>query len=119
MPKNHLSAHDRYIRSILSHASVAREFFEKHLPPDVIKIIDFSTLEPQKDSFINDKLRLKVADLLFSVNFNGDPGYIYLLLEHASKPDRLLPYRMLQYTMSIMDQHLKNRKTKNCLLLCL
>lgn len=67
----------------------------------------FSTLKAQKDSFINDKLRLKVADLLFSVNFNGDPGYIYLLLEHTSKPDRFLPYRMLQYTLGIMDQHLK------------
>lgn len=107
MPKNHLSPHDRYIRSILSNAPVAREFFEKHLPKDVIKAIDFSTLMPQKDSFVNDKLRLKVADLLFSVNVNGDPGYIYLLLEHASTPDRFLPYRMLQYTLSIIDHHLK------------
>lgn len=107
MPKNHLSPHDRYIRSILSNAPVAVEFFEKHLPKDVIKAIDFSTLMPQKDSFVNDKLRLKVADLLFSVNVNGDPGYIYLLLEHASTPDRFLPYRMLQYTLSIIDHHLK------------
>ena len=107
MPKNHLSPHDRYIRSILSNLPVAREFFEKNLPEDVVKAIDFSTLTPQKDSFVNDKLRLKVADLLFSVSFNGDPGYIYLLTEHASTPDRFLPYRMLQYTMSIMDQHLK------------
>lgn len=115
MPKNHLSPHDRYIRSILSNVPVAREFFEKHLPADVIQSIDFSTLEPQKDSFINDKLRLKVADLLFSVKFNGDPGYIYLLLEHTSKPDRFLPYRILQYTLSIMEQHLKkleNEKSK-------
>jgi len=112
MPKNHLSPHDRYIRSILSNTPVAREFFEKHLPPEVIKTIDFSTLEVRKDSFINDKLRLQVADLLFSVNFHGDPGYIYLLLEHASTPDRLLPYRMLQYTLSIMEHHLKKSKKK-------
>ena len=110
MPKTHLSPHDRYIRSILSNAPVAREFFEKHLPKEVLKAIDFSTLEPQKDSFINDKLHLQVADLLFSVNFNGDPGYLYLLLEHTSKPDRFLPYRMLQYTLGIMDQHLKKLK---------
>jgi len=107
VPKNHLSPHDRYIRSILSNTPVAVEFFEKHLPKEVIKAIDFSTLEPQKDSFVNDKLRLKVADLLFSVNVNGNPGYIYLLLEHASTPDRFLPYRMLQYTLSIIDHHLK------------
>lgn len=111
MPKNHLSPHDRYIRSILSNPPVAREFFEKHLPVEVVKVIDFPTLTLQKDSFVDDKLRMRVADLLFSVNFNQDPGYIYLLMEHASKPDRLLPYRMLQYTLSIIDQHL--RKSKN------
>lgn len=112
MPKNHLSPHDRYIRSILSNLPVAREFFEKHLPEEIIKVIDFSTLTPQKDSFVNDKLRVKVADLLFAVNFNGDPGYIYLLTEHASKPDRFLPYRMHQYIMGIMDLHLKKSKNK-------
>ncbi len=112
MPKNHLSPHARYIRSILNNPPVAREFFEKHLPPEIIKAVDFTTLSPQKDSFINDKLRLQVADLLFSVNFNGEPGYLYLLLEHASTPDFSLPYRMLQYILSIIDQHLKKSKDK-------
>jgi predicted transposase/invertase (TIGR01784 family) len=91
---------------------VAQEFFEKHLPEELLSLIDFATLSPQKDSFITDKLRQQVADLLFSVNFNGDPGYIYLLTEHTSKPDKFLPYRMHQYVISIMDRHLKKHSPK-------
>lgn len=110
MAKKHLSSHDRYIRSVMSHLPVACEVFKKHLPTEVVKTVDFSTMKLEKDSFINDKLKLKVADLLYSVNFNDEPGYLYLLVEHASKPERFLPYRMFHYTLSIMDQHLEKTK---------
>lgn len=105
MTTHHLSPHDRYMRAVLSKPLVAQDFFEKSLPTEIVQNIDFSTLKLQKDSFINDKLRVKIADLLYSVNLNGTPGYLYLLTEHASTPDRLLPYRMMQYVMSIMDHH--------------
>lgn len=107
MTKKRLSPHDRYVRSIMSNTEVAMEFFETHLPEEVAKAIDFSSLEAQKDSFVDDKLRLQVADLVYSVNFHNEPGYIYILLEHASTPDKLLPYRMLKYTLSIIEAHLK------------
>ena len=110
--ENHLCPHDRYVRSVMSLPGVAQEFFKKHLPAEVINVIDFSSIALQKDSFINDKFRLKVADLLFSVNFNDDPGYVYLLLEHTSNPDRFLPYRMLEYILGIIDQHRTKAKNK-------
>lgn len=112
MPKNRISPHDRYIRSMMSHPKVVQEFFETNLPTKVREAIDFSSIELQKDSFIDDKLRLQIADLLYSVNFQGEPGYIYLLLEHASKPDRLLPFRMLKYMVAIMEHHLTKTAAK-------
>jgi predicted transposase/invertase (TIGR01784 family) len=112
MKKNHLSPHDRYVRSIMSDQAVAREFLEAYLPKDVSKAIDLSTLEVQKDSFIDDKLKLQVADILYAVKFQESAGYIYVLIEHASTPDPLLPFRMLKYTLSIMDAHLKKTKDK-------
>ena len=107
MPKNHLSPHDRYIRSILSHPNVAQEFFSNHLPRKILDCIDLSSLELQKESFIDDKLNLQIADLLYKVTFDDQSGYLYLLMEHASTPDKLLPFRMLKYTTAIMDHHLK------------
>jgi len=73
--------------------------------------IDFTTLKLQKDSFIDDKLRLQVADLLYLVNVEGESGYIYLLLEHASTSDPLLPFRMACYVLAVMKNHLIKTKS--------
>src|SRR5260221_6445814 len=112
MPKKHLTPHDHYTRSILSKPLVAQELFEHHLPEWIKKKIDFSTLALQKESFINDNLKLQIADLLYSANFDGKKGYVYLLLEHASTPDKLLPFRMLKYILAVMDHHLKQNGDK-------
>ena len=79
MPKKHLSPHDRYFRHVLNIPQVSHEFFAKHLPPEVLAAIDLSSLTPQVD----DKLKLQIADLLYSVNFHGEPGYVYLLITHT------------------------------------
>ncbi len=107
MAQKGISAHDRFIRKAFTEPEVAEEFFKHYLPPEIQKSIDFSSLSLQKNSFIDDKLRMQIADLLYSANFNDKPGYLYVLLEHTSSHDKFLPYRMLKYTLAIMDQHLK------------
>ena len=112
MPKNRLSPHDRFIRNLMTNPKVIEEFFKQHLPNKISKAIDFSTIEPQKESFIDDRLRLQIADLLYAVRFYNETGYLYLLLEHASTPDRLLAFRMLKYMLAIMEHHLKKTKSQ-------
>ncbi|MBL0941156.1 MAG: Rpn family recombination-promoting nuclease/putative transposase [Alphaproteobacteria bacterium] len=113
MTKNHIaSPHDRFVRAIMTNPKVIQEFFETNLPQEVKDLIDFSSITPEKESFINDKLRLQIADILFSVEFQGEPGYLYLLLEHASSPDKMLPFRMLKYMISILDHHLIKTNTQ-------
>ena len=110
MTKNKLSPHDRFTRSLLSHPKVIEEFFRKNLPDKIKDAIDFSSVKLQKESFIDDNLKLQIADLLYSVKFHGQPGFLYILLEHASTPDPFLPFRMLKYMVAIMDHHLKTTK---------
>lgn len=97
MPKNRLSPHDRFVRSLMTNPKVIREFFETHLPREMREAIDLTSIQPQKESFIDDKLRVQIADLLYAVHVNGEPGFIYLLIEHQSSPDKLLPFRLLKY----------------------
>lgn len=111
MSKNRLNPHDRFTRAMMTNQKVIREFFESHLPDNIKNVLDFSSILPQKDSFVDDKLRLQIADLVYEVKFNGSPGFIYLLLEHASTPDKLLPFRMIKYMLAIMDQHLKKTQS--------
>lgn len=107
-----LSPHDRFTRSSMSHPKVSEEFFQKHLPEKIKNIMDFSSIELQKESFIDDKLKQQIADLLFAVKFNGQPGFLYILFEHASSSDPLLPFRMLKYMIAIMEEHLKTIKIR-------
>ncbi|AIL13759.1 hypothetical protein IM40_10170 (plasmid) [Candidatus Paracaedimonas acanthamoebae] len=107
MSKNRLSPHDRYIRSVFTNPKVVREFFEANLPEKVKEAIDLSNIEPQKESFIDDKLKQQISDILFATKFNNEEGYLYVLLEHASTPDKMLPLRLVKYMSAIVDQHLK------------
>src|SRR3990167_7936184 len=107
MPKNKLSNHDRFTRSLMSHPKVVEEFFRDNLPEKIKKNLDFSSIEFRRESFIDDKLKLKVVDMLYEAKFDGQPGFLYLLFEHASTPHAMLPLRMLNYIVAIMNDHIK------------
>ena len=116
MSKKHLSPHDRFTRAMMTNKRVIEEFWTLQLSDDIKSLIDLSTIAPQKESFVDDKLRLNIADLLYSVNLKREPGtdepetgYIYLLLEHQSTSDPLMPYRLVKYMIGIIDHHLKHK----------
>lgn len=105
--------HDRYLKSVLEDPKIAADFFNHHLPAKVRKAVDLSTLKAQKESYLDPKLDMGITDVLFSADFKGQPGYLYVLLEHTSTPDKMLPFRMLNYSVAIMRHHLKiNSKNK-------
>lgn len=112
MPNSHLSAHDRYVRSCFAHPALAKEFLSRYLDEPILEGMDLSSLALTKESYIKDTLRQKVTDLLYTVNYQGKPGYLYILIEHASTPHPLLPFRVLGYMSSIMEDHIKHTKTR-------
>ena len=112
MTHNHPSPHDRFIRSMMSDQLVAREFFEQHLPENIKKLVHLNTLKPQSDSFVDEELKMKMVDLLYRVQFGEKEGYLFLLLEHQSKPDKWMAFRLLKYSLAIMEKHLKETHAK-------
>ncbi|MHA2040139.1 MAG: Rpn family recombination-promoting nuclease/putative transposase [Promethearchaeota archaeon] len=36
--------------------------------------------------------------MLYTAQFGQRQGYLYLLVEHQSTPDKLMPYRLLKYS---------------------
>lgn len=109
---NKLSVHDRLTRSLMMNPKVAEEFFKVNLPDKIQEIIDFTSLRLKPDSFVDDNLKVQEADLLYSADFNGQPGFLYILFEHASSAQELLPFRMIKYMIAIMDKHLKEHETR-------
>jgi predicted transposase/invertase (TIGR01784 family) len=91
----------------MAEPQVSRAFFEHHLPINIKAAINLETLHLHKESYVDEQLKLLVTDMLFSADFGATPGYLYLLVEHQSMADRLMPLRILKYMTAIMEQHLK------------
>ena len=77
----------------------------KLLAADLVDKLDFSRAERQNRSFIPDDLQKQEADILYMVPFQRGRGFvwIYVLLEHQSKPDRTMAYRLLSYMVQVWE----------------
>ncbi len=101
---------DQFLKKVLSIPKVAKEFFETHLPENIKKAIDISSLEMTKHSFIDGQLKETLSDCLFKSSSSN--GYVYILLEHQSTIDPNIAIRMRQYMMSICQMHIKEQDPK-------
>lgn len=104
--------HDRITKKLLSKSEIAHAFFDVHLPLPLKKVVDLDTLEPTKGTFVDAVMREHLTDILYKVQVEGQAGYLYLLIEAQHKPDPLMPFRILQYSVNIMRQHIDNQKAK-------
>ncbi|WP_375333726.1 Rpn family recombination-promoting nuclease/putative transposase [Candidatus Tisiphia endosymbiont of Xenochironomus xenolabis] len=100
--------HDEIFRKSMENPIVAKEFLATHLPKDVLALIDSTTVKLEKDSFIEPDLSETISDVLFSVKFNDQDGYIFLLLEHQSTVDKMMAFRLFKYMINICDRYLTN-----------
>ncbi|MDN3030157.1 MAG: Rpn family recombination-promoting nuclease/putative transposase [Candidatus Tisiphia sp.] len=106
--------HDEIFRKSMENPIVAKEFLATHLPKDVLALIDSTSLKLEKDSFIEPDLSETISDVLFSVKFNDQDGYIFLLLEHQSTVDKMMAFRLFKYMINICDRYLTtNPKAKS------
>ncbi|MBG6242954.1 MAG: Rpn family recombination-promoting nuclease/putative transposase [Candidatus Symbiopectobacterium sp. Dall1.0] len=107
MTTSSLSQHDALFKKFLGDIAVARDFLEVHIPPHLRERCDFSTLAMESGSFIEDDLRTQCSDMLYSVQMNAGKGYIYTLIEHQSRPEKLMAWRLMRYSMAAMQRHLE------------
>ena len=102
-----VKGHDHFFKKSMSRINVACEFFENALPADILQKVYLNTLKALPTSFIDNTLSEGVVDLLYSVDFKGATGYLWVLCEHQSTPDRLITLRMQKYMLRICSDHLK------------
>jgi predicted transposase YdaD len=80
------------------------------LPPGLAARLDLDKLTPVPASFVDETLRWRYSDLLFTAPLDDRDAYVYLLAEHQSSADPLMAYRMLRYVTRIWDQHLRGHR---------
>src|SRR5579872_346189 len=76
---------------------------------EIAERLDFRRAERLNRSFIPDSLQKQEADLLFRVPYRDDKHevWVYLLVEHQSKPDRLMGLRLLSYMVQIWETQVR------------
>jgi predicted transposase YdaD len=99
--------HDRLFQAIFSQPHHAGALLRAVLPATIARRMDFRTLRLDKRSFIEERLRAHYTDLLFRVRLGGRPAYVYILFEHQSSIDVLMPVRLLVYMSAIWDDYLR------------
>lgn len=85
----------------------AVSFFQEHLPEDIVARTDWRTLRIVKETFIAPELKERFSDLVYTVRIREMLVFIYLLFEHQSSPDPLMPLRFYHYMGGIWDLYLK------------
>jgi predicted transposase/invertase (TIGR01784 family) len=101
-----LFPHDALFKKVFENQMVAKEFFLMHLPEEIKSMIDIENLKLEKETYIESDLTNSMSDVLFKTKFNDTDGYLYILIEHQSKTDSLMAFRLFKYMISICDRHL-------------
>lgn len=98
--------HDALFKTFLKYPETARDFLEIHLPLELYRLCDMQTLKLEPASFIEENLRAYYSDVLWSVNTTEGEGYIYVVIEHQSRPDAHMAFRLMRYAIAAMQSHL-------------
>ncbi|WGM03654.1 Rpn family recombination-promoting nuclease/putative transposase [Arsenophonus nasoniae] len=99
--------HDAVFKQFLSEKETAKDFFDAWLPGEIKALCDLESLKVESGSFIDAGMKNYQSDILYSVNTQQGQGYVYLLIEHQSTPDKLMAWRLMRYSMAAMQKHLE------------
>lgn len=110
-PFQHQAVHqpnDKLFRSTFSELENAVAFFQNYLAEDLVKSLDWSTLQQQSGSFIDEELSGSESDLLFHVSSPQGGALVYILFEHQSTEDPWMALRLLRYMARIWEKQRSN-----------
>ena len=71
--------------------ALARDVFKAFIPTSVSCQLDFDTLVPQKQTYVSEAHKHREFDLIYQTRYQENEAFLYLLVEHQSTPDPLMP----------------------------
>lgn len=94
--------HDKIFRTVLDKKTDVSRFLNKFLGLN----IKTEELEKYNSSYIDPKFKNKEADIVYRIKDKN----IFLLIEHQTKIDKDMPYRLLDYSNGIMRSASEDKK---------
>ena len=108
-PGGQPTPHDSVFRRIFGVPENAASQLRAVLPPGLAARLDLDRLAPVPGSFVDEALKWRYSDLLFTAPLDGHDAFVYLLAEHQSSTDPLMAFRMLRYVIRIWDAYLREQ----------
>lgn len=96
--------HDALFKAVFSDPAHAAAQLASMLPRKLARAVDWSTLTLLSGSYVDEALRARHSDLLFSVRVNGKEVLLYLLFEHQSTTDPWMAFRFYVYMGRIWER---------------
>ena len=102
--------HDALFRALVSDPGRASALLRDHLPARIAARLAETPPRPLHGSFVDEALRSSQSDMLFEVDLaSGGPAFVYLLVEHKSRPDPGLPLQLAGYMVRIWMRYARGR----------
>lgn len=107
--------HDSLIKKALENPLIAEEFLSEYLPEEYKALIDLSTIKPEKETYVEKSLKTKLSDMVFSVKMHDttedkrNNAFIYALVEHQSYSDYWIAFRLLKYSLLLLERHVSGK----------
>ena len=105
--------HDRFFHLVFSQEEHARDLLRNALPNSILRMLDLSSLEISRESYIDEKLATRQSDILIRTRIRDSPVLVYILVEHKSYSYRWTMLQLLAYMVRIWEKELsQNKKLK-------
>ena len=101
------SRHDGFVKSTFTELASAAGELQAILPAPFVKAADWTTLQVEPGERHSQMLTRSQTDILYSVAVHGRRVSVFVIFEHQSSPDFLMPFRMLGYKMEVWQDHLR------------
>lgn len=108
--------HDALFKTAFGQPDIARSELELVLPSEVRAHLDFATLDVCSGSFVDEELRHAHADMLYTVRTTTSrEALVYVLFEHQSSFDAVMPLRLLRYMVRVWERWLRDHPATSTL----
>lgn len=101
------------LRKLFLRIDVVTNFLEELVDEKLVKKLDLSTLQIDNNSFIDEKLEERFADILYTCDYAGKGKVqIALLFEHKSYKENYAHWQLNQYILNVWEASSKQKKKK-------
>lgn len=110
-PPRPTTPHDGLFKFTFAQPEHARGLLRALLPADALALVDLDSLERVSGTFVDPELSELESDLLYRVNVAGREALVMVLIEHQSRSDPAMPFRLARYMMRALEEWSREHPT--------